>query len=75
MQPQRVNSAIDHYLVARAQSRVNGANAHEVHALLGRYFGLTALAEEDPVCAQRAQRIEQRLRAFCQTGRIPGCEQ
>jgi hypothetical protein len=63
-------SCIDHHLVARVQSRSTGANAHDLHALLGKYFELCGAVEEDPECLCRARGIEQRLRAFCLTGRL-----
>lgn len=60
---------IDHYLVTRAQARINGANAHNVHALLGNYFGLCSLPEQE--FAPRVAAVERRLRVFCQTGELP----
>ena len=69
----RFSSAIDHYLVARAQSRATGANAHDLHALLSTYFGLVELTDSDPtdsICRHRLDSVESRLRAFCLTGEL-----
>ena len=63
----RHTSSFDHYLVARAQACGTGANAHDLHALLGNYCELCLLAEEDPTVLPRIERIEQKLRAFCQS--------
>ena len=61
-------SLIDHHLVARTQACVTGANAHDVHALLGNYYELCLIAQEDESIRMRVRHVEQRLRAFCQTG-------
>jgi hypothetical protein len=63
---------IDHFLVTKVQSRATGENAHNLHALLGNYFGLCAEAGDDPDLRIRCADIERRLRVFCQTGRLPG---
>jgi hypothetical protein len=55
----------DHYLVARAEACATGANAHELHALLGNYCELCLAAEHDLTVRPRIERLEQRLRAFC----------
>jgi hypothetical protein len=60
----------DHYLVARAQACVTGANAHELHALLGIYHGLCLLGTEDESVRRRIESVEQRIRAFCQSVRL-----
>ena len=63
--------SFDHQLVARAQSRATGANVHDLQSLLTAYYGFTDLARTDPQLGDRVQMIEQRLRAFCHTGRVP----
>jgi hypothetical protein len=68
---ERVSTVIDHYLVARVQARVTGANAHDLHALLGKYFGLSSLDDEQ--VSPRLQEIERRLREFCRTGSLERC--
>lgn len=70
MSTRRPAPSVDHYLVARAQGRITGQNAHDVHALLGLYLVLSDLAPEDAECHARLVAIEQRLRAFCQTGAL-----
>jgi hypothetical protein len=61
----------DHHLVARAQACATGANAHELHSLLASYYGFSELVPSMPECAWRLEAIEQRLRIFCQTGKVP----
>lgn len=68
MKPQTTSSRFDHYLVARAQALTNAANAHTVHALLGTYYGLCALADDDVAAQERCEAVELRLRVFCRTG-------
>ena len=63
----REPSPIDHYLVARVQACVTGANAHNLHALLGNYYELCLIADPDASLRVRVASLEQRLRAFCQS--------
>jgi len=62
---------IDHSLVARVQLLTTGATAHDVYQLLGCYYDLADADASDIGAADRLHRIEQRLRAFCVTGRVP----
>ena len=61
----------DHHLVARAQARATGANAHDLCSLLASYYGFTELANLEPSFAGRLEEIERRLRIFCLTGEVP----
>jgi hypothetical protein len=61
---------LDHFLVARAEACITGANAHELHALLGNYHGLCLLAADDEAMLVRVEHIERKLRAFCQTSQL-----
>lgn len=49
---------------------MTGANAHDLHSLLGNYHELCLLAAEDDALMARVRRIEGRLRAFCHTGEL-----
>jgi hypothetical protein len=63
--------AVDHSLVARVQQHTTGATAHDVYQLLGCYYELADANANDEVAAERMRQIEQRLRSFCVTGRVP----
>jgi hypothetical protein len=63
-------SLIDHHLVAKTQACVTGANAHDVHALLGNYYELCLIAQEDESIRMRVAHVEQRLRSFCLSGEL-----
>jgi hypothetical protein len=71
-------SRVDHQLISRVQARTDGASVHDVQVLLGNYFALCTLADSDPAAAACVDRLEAKLRAFCQTGilarRLP-CEE
>jgi hypothetical protein len=63
-------SPLDHYLIARAQACLTGANAHDLYSLLGNYYGLCLLAAEDESVMPRVEKIEQKLRAFCHSSQM-----
>ena len=56
---------LDHFLVARVQSRITGADAHDVHAMLGKYYCLCELAADDASFRAPLDETERSLRAFC----------
>ncbi|MBL9212972.1 MAG: hypothetical protein JNL92_21100 [Opitutaceae bacterium] len=62
-------SLLDQHLVARVEQAANGANVHQSRSLLSAYYGMCALAEEDPSFLPALRDIETRLRRFCTTGR------
>ena len=59
-------AAFNHHLVARVEAHITGAEAHDIHALLGNYYELCLIAEHDHSVIGRVLAIEVRLRAFCQ---------
>lgn len=67
----RTSLELDHSLIARVQNHTTGATAHDVYQLLGCYYEIAASGLNDMHSEARLQRIEQRLRAFCVTGRVP----
>lgn len=60
----------DHHLIARAEARATGANAHELYSLIASYYGFAEMATTYPECAWRLEVIEHRLRVFCRTGTL-----
>lgn len=64
------SSPVDHYLIARAQACVTGADAHDIYAMLGNYFELCQMAEGDEAVKVRIRGLERRLRSFCQTAEL-----
>ena len=66
----RASALLDQFLIAKVQSRVTGENAHNVHALLGNYYGLCSIEDEDQSRIARIEAIAARLRQFCVAGRL-----
>jgi hypothetical protein len=64
------SSPVDHYLIARAQACVTGADAHDIYAMLGNYHELCLIADGDETVKVRVLGLERRLRSFCQTAEL-----
>lgn len=61
---------LDTQLITQAQQLASQHDAHRVRSLLACYMGFASLLETHPEIRERAAAVEQRLRAFCATGRL-----
>jgi hypothetical protein len=63
--------AINYHLIAQAQAAATGQMVHTLASLISSYIGYVGLLDEYPELQGRVVEIENTLRVFCRTGRLP----